>query len=136
MARSMSIQHGGILLGPAFLLFGLELALPLVDQAEGVERGEAVEFQLADVVQQVVVGGGEQRELEVALAGRGLGAGDLGPAFGVEMFFFELGEDFLRPFDDLARHAGQPGHVDAVALGTMGAMGAGLISIAVCHEFG
>ena len=37
-------------------------------------------------------------------------------AVGVEVFVLQLGEDFLGPFDHFARHAGQPGDVDAVAL--------------------
>ena len=32
------------------------------------------------------------------------------------MLLLQLGQNLLRPLDHLARHAGQPGHVDAVAL--------------------
>ena len=40
----------------------------------------------------------------------------LGAAVFVQVFGFQLGQDLLGPLVDLRRHAGQPGHVDAVAL--------------------
>ena len=41
--------------------------------------------------------------------------GDLGAAFGVEVFFFQLGQNFLGPIDHRPRHAGQPSDMDAIA---------------------
>src|SRR4051794_2373714 len=63
-----------------------------------------------------MLGGGEQGELEIALAAVSAFDGKLGTAVFAEMLFFEAGENLLGSLVDLARDAGEAGDVDTIAL--------------------
>ncbi len=82
-----------------FLAFLAQQLLPLLDQPEGVQRRRLIEVHLSNVFQEGVVGGAEQRELDVAGAAVLGAAGDLGAAFGVEVLFLQLGQDVFGSLD-------------------------------------
>ena len=95
---------------------GFQLGLPLVQQLQGLERREAVDFGLPDRVEQRMFHGREQGQLDVAPPPRGPAGADLGPSLFVQVLGLQLGQDLFGPLVHAARHAGQSGHVDAVAL--------------------
>ena len=60
--------------------------------------------------------GREQGQLDVAARAFGAAGADLGTSLFVQMFGLQLGQNLLGTLVHAARHAGQPGHVNAVAL--------------------
>ena len=93
-----------------------QLGLPLVQQLQCLERREAIDVRFPDRVEQRVFHGSEQGQLDVAARAFGAARTDLGTSLFVQMFGLQLSQDLLGTLVHAARHAGQPGHVNAVAL--------------------
>ena len=75
----------------------VQFLLPLLDQLQRLDRGNRIDVNASDFVDQRVVIRGEQRHLQIAPTPLGRSPFDFRPAVLAKVFGFELREDLFRP---------------------------------------